>query len=174
MTLRYSTVIFKIHNISDCKKDKKGGASVSGVHHAEGIVEFRNVYMRYAPELPYALHNLSFITKPAEKIGIVGRTGAGKSTILQALFRICEPEGEVLIDGVNSAELGLHALRRSISVIPQESLLFSATLRINMDPFEEFTDEQLWDCLEQVCLGNSLYMGRGHVPKVPKVPRLLP
>ena len=118
----------------------------------EGIVEFRNVYMRYAPELPYALHNLSFITKSAEKIGIVGRTGAGKSTILQSLFRICEPEGEVLIDGVNSAELGLHTLRRSISVIPQESLLFSATLKVNMDPFEEFTDEQLWNCLEQVCL----------------------
>ena len=82
--------------------------------------------------------------------GIVGRTGAGKSTILQALFRMCEPEGDVLIDGVNSAELGLHTLRRSISVIPQESLLFSASLKVNMDPFREFSDEQLWNCLEQV------------------------
>ena len=69
---------------------------------------------------------------------------------------MCEPEGEVLIDGVNSAELGLHTLRRSISVIPQESLLFSATLKVNMDPFEEFTDEQLWSCLEQVSLESKV------------------
>jgi len=117
---------------------------------SNGVIEFRNVSLKYDPEGDYILRDLSFLTKPCEKIGIVGRTGAGKSTVLQALFRIVEPEGEILLDGMLTREMGLHELRRSISIIPQESLLFSETLRVNLDPFSEFSDDYLWDALEKV------------------------
>ena len=119
-----------------------------------GVLEFRDVSLKYDPnpDADYILHGLTFTTKPCEKIGIVGRTGAGKSTILQALFRMVEPEGEILLNGMLTKEMGLHELRRSISIIPQESLLFSGTLRANIDPFSEFGDEDLWDALEKVKL----------------------
>ena len=117
---------------------------------SNGVIEFRNVSLKYDPEGDYILRDLSFLTKPCEKIGIVGRTGAGKSTVLQALFRMVEPEGEILLDGMLTREMGLHELRRSISIIPQESLLFSETLRVNLDPFSEFSDDYLWDALEKV------------------------
>ena len=120
----------------------------------EGVIEFKNVKLKYDPESEYILYDLSFITKPCEKIGIVGRTGAGKSTILQALFRMVEPEGDILLDGILTRDMGLHELRKSISIIPQESLLFSETLRVNLDPFFEFSDEHLWDALEKVELKN--------------------
>ena len=126
------------------------GEVISNKNVTRGVMEFRDVKLRYDPDGDYVLHGLSFVTKPAEKIGIVGRTGAGKSTILQALFRMVEPEGEILLDGMLTSEMGLHQLRKSISIIPQESLLFSETLRINLDPFSEFTSEQLWDVLEKV------------------------
>ena len=117
-----------------------------------GVIEFRNIKLKYDPdpEAEYILHDLSFITRPREKIGIVGRTGAGKSTILQALFRMVEPEGEILLDGMLTSEMGLHELRKSISIIPQESLLFSGTLRGNLDPFFKFDDDHLWEALEKV------------------------
>ncbi|XP_063685261.1 ATP-binding cassette sub-family C member 4-like [Bolinopsis microptera] len=123
---------------------------VSNKVATSGVIEFRNVRLKYDPEGDYILRDLSFLTKPCEKIGIVGRTGAGKSTILQALFRMVEPEGEILLDGMLTREMGLHELRRSISIIPQESLLFSETLRVNLDPFFEFSDDYLWDALEKV------------------------
>ena len=124
---------------------------ISNKSVSSGVLEFRDVKLKYDPEGDdYVLHGMSFLTKPAEKIGIVGRTGAGKSSILQALFRMVEPEGEILLDGMLTSEMGLHQLRKSISIIPQESLLFSETLRINLDPFSEFTSEQLWDVLEKV------------------------
>lgn len=133
------------------------GDVVSNKSVSSGVMEFRDVRLKYDPLGDYVLHGLSFITKPAEKIGIVGRTGAGKSTILQALFRMVEPEGEILLDGMLTSEMGLHQLRKSISIIPQESLLFSETLRINLDPFSEFSSEQLWDVLEKVEL--KTYVG---------------
>ncbi|XP_063678313.1 ATP-binding cassette sub-family C member 4-like isoform X2 [Bolinopsis microptera] len=124
---------------------------ITNIRVNSGVIEFRDVKLKYDPEGDdYVLHGMSFLTKPAEKIGIVGRTGAGKSSILQALFRMVEPEGEILLDGMLTSEMGLHQLRKSISIIPQESLLFSETLRINLDPFSEFTSEQLWDVLEKV------------------------
>jgi ATP-binding cassette subfamily C (CFTR/MRP) protein 4 len=133
----------------DKTKDTKSSSKSNSL---TGVIEFRNVKLKYDPDpsADYILHNLSFITRPCEKIGIVGRTGAGKSTILQALFRMVEPEGEILLDGRLTSGMGLHQLRRSISIIPQESLLFSETLRMNLDPFIEFRDEQLWDALEKV------------------------
>ncbi|XP_020285395.1 probable multidrug resistance-associated protein lethal(2)03659 isoform X2 [Pseudomyrmex gracilis] len=116
----------------------------------EGKIEFKSVFLRYAPTEPPVLKNLSFVIFPREKIGIVGRTGAGKSSLIQALFRLAEMEGAIEIDGVNTNEIGLHDLRSKISIIPQEPFLFSGTLRRNLDPFDSYTDHLLWQALEEV------------------------
>lgn len=81
---------------------------------------------------------------------MVGRTGAGKSSIIQSLFRMAQNEGQILIDGVDVGVIGLHDLRKKISIIPQEAVLFSGSMRFNLDPFDERTDDELWDSLEQV------------------------
>jgi ABC-type multidrug transport system fused ATPase/permease subunit len=96
--------------------------------------------------------------EPGQKVGIVGRTGAGKSSLTLALFRMIEPaEGRIVVDGVDIREIGLHDLRSNITIIPQEPVLFSGTLRFNLDPFEKFSDSKLWEVLElahlKVCSG---------------------
>ena len=93
-----------------------------------GLIKFTDVVLRYRPELPPVLHGLSFAVSPSEKLGIVGRTGAGKSSMLNALFRIVELErGEITIDGCDITKFGLTDLRRALSIIPQSSVLFSGT-----------------------------------------------
>ena len=97
------------------------------------------------------LKNISFDIKEGEKVGIVGRTGAGKSSIIQALFRIVEPEvGSVYeIDNADALKLGLHTLRQRISVIPQTPFLFKGSIKTNLDPFHEKNEKQLWKVLEE-------------------------
>lgn len=85
-----------------------------------------------------------------EKIGIVGRTGAGKSSIIQAIFRLADLNGVIVIDGIETNNLGLHDLRNRISIIPQDPVLFSGTLRYNLDPFDERSDDELWSALADV------------------------
>nr|XP_023011971.1 multidrug resistance-associated protein 4-like [Leptinotarsa decemlineata]XP_023011972.1 multidrug resistance-associated protein 4-like [Leptinotarsa decemlineata] len=115
-----------------------------------GAITFKSTYLRYAPELPVVLKNLNTEIKPCEKIGIVGRTGAGKSTLISSLFRLAPIEGTIAIDGLDTGEIGLNDLRLNISIIPQEPILFSASVRYNLDPFEKQTDETLWKALENV------------------------
>ena len=114
----------------------------------KGSVEFKNFKVRYRPGLDLVLQGLTFSVKGGEKIGIVGRTGAGKSSLTLALFRIIEAaEGKIFIDNVDIAELGLHTLRSRLTIIPQDPVLFSGTLRINLDPFNKCSDNDLWTAL---------------------------
>ncbi|CAI4355401.1 BAP_1a_G0010670.mRNA.1.CDS.1 [Saccharomyces cerevisiae] len=113
-----------------------------------GQIIFENVDFAYRPGLPIVLKNLNLNIKSGEKIGICGRTGAGKSTIMSALYRLNElTAGKILIDNVDISQLGLFDLRRKLAIIPQDPVLFRGTIRKNLDPFNERTDDELWDAL---------------------------
>ncbi|KAH9063931.1 ABC transporter [Lactarius vividus] len=117
---------------------------------SKGKLEINEAVLKYRPELPLVLKGLSMSVEGGEKIGIVGRTGAGKSSIMVALFRIVElVSGSISIDGVDISELGLNDVRNAISIIPQDSTLFSGTLRSNLDPFGQHDDARLWDALRR-------------------------
>lgn len=130
------------HQTRLCIPDKKWPES--------GHIEFKHVKMRYDKSLPYILNDLNFVIKSEEKIGIVGRTGAGKSSIITALFQLVPIEGEILIDNLNIESVLFQNLRSKISIIPQEPVLFSNTLRKNLDPFDNYEDAVLWKALEEV------------------------
>ncbi|KAL6264110.1 hypothetical protein P5V15_004188 [Pogonomyrmex californicus] len=119
---------------------------------SKGEIKFDRVYLRYSESEPPVLKSLDFIIKPGMKIGIVGRTGAGKSSLIYALFHMAKLNGAIYIDNINTKKIGLHDLRNKISIIPQEPMLFSATLRDNLDPFHKFHDADLWSVLEEVKL----------------------
>lgn len=121
----------------------------------KGTVKMDNYSTRYRAGLDLVLKQISCDVKSGEKIGIVGRTGAGKSSLTLSLFRIIEAtDGKIEIDGLNIAEMGLHHLRSKITIIPQDPVLFSGTLRMNLDPFNWYSDEQLWEALDHAHLKN--------------------
>ncbi|CAF0904325.1 unnamed protein product, partial [Didymodactylos carnosus] len=125
-----------------------------------GEIEFQNYKLRYRPELDFVLKGLSVKIDSNERIGICGRTGAGKSSIFQAIFRLTDKttctDGQLLIDGIDINTLSLNQLRSALNVIPQVPVLFSNTLRYNLDPFNTYTDEQLWQALEDVQLKETV------------------
>lgn len=115
-----------------------------------GVVEFVNFQLRYREGLDLVLKGINFTAMSREKIGIVGRTGAGKSSLTLALFRIIESAGgKIIIDNIDISKIGLHSLRSRLTIIPQDPVLFSATLRTNIDPFHKFSDDEIWTALEQ-------------------------
>ncbi|XP_022904684.2 ATP-binding cassette sub-family C member 4-like isoform X1 [Onthophagus taurus] len=116
----------------------------------DGKLVFNDMGLRYSDDSPLVLRNLDIVVEPKEKVGIVGRTGAGKSSLIAALFRLASIEGEIHIDNINTAELNLQLLRSKISIIPQDPVLFSGTLRYNLDPFEEYSDQILYKALNEV------------------------
>lgn len=122
----------------------------------EGVIVFDNVNFSYSLDGPLVLKHLTALIKSREKVGIVGRTGAGKSSVISALFRLSEPEGKVWIDKILTTEIGLHDLRKKMSIIPQEPVLFTGTMRKNLDPFNEHSDEELWKALEEVQLKEAI------------------
>lgn len=122
----------------------------------EGDISFDNLTLRYAKNGVEILRGLNISIRPREKIGIVGRTGAGKSSIIQALFRLAYNDGTITVNGVDISTLGLHDLRQKISIIPQDPILFSGTMRNNLDPFQAASDADLWNALERVSQTNSM------------------
>lgn len=123
---------------------------------SKGEIEFNDLSLFYNDENKPAIKNLNFSIKSQEKVGIVGRTGSGKSSIIQALFRMPKITGSIKIDGIDTQSLMLHELRRNISIIPQDPILFSGSLRSNLDPFDENTDEAIWNVLAQVELKETV------------------
>nr|XP_006639066.1 PREDICTED: multidrug resistance-associated protein 4 [Lepisosteus oculatus] len=118
----------------------------------QGKISFEGVSFSYSSDGPVVLKNMKAVFESNEKVGIVGRTGAGKSSLISALFRLAEPEGNILIDNILSSEIGLHDLRQKMSIIPQDPVLFTGSMRKNLDPFNQHTDEDLWNALEEVQL----------------------
>uniref|UniRef100_A0A671PQ45 Cystic fibrosis transmembrane conductance regulator n=1 Tax=Sinocyclocheilus anshuiensis TaxID=1608454 RepID=A0A671PQ45_9TELE len=117
-----------------------------------GLITFDRVNFSYSSDGPVVLKNISAMFRPREKVGIVGRTGAGKSSLISALFRLMEPEGKIIVDRVLTSEIGLHDLRQKMSIIPQDPMLFTGTMRKNLDPFSQHSDHDLWNALEEVQL----------------------
>ena len=121
---------------------------------SKGKIEVVNLYMRYRENYDYALKNLNFTIQPGMKTGVVGRTGAGKSSIMQVLFRLVNPtKGFIYIDGQDIMQAGLHDIRKQMSVIPQSAMLFISSLKDNLDPFHEHSDEEITKVLHKVRLG---------------------
>jgi ATP-binding cassette subfamily C (CFTR/MRP) protein 1 len=122
----------------------------------QGEIVFKECILRYRPNLPLALRGLSIQIPSGSNVGVVGRTGAGKSTIMVALLRLVElSSGSITIDGIDISQIGLRLLRSSVAVIPQDPILFSGTIRTNLDPFQDFEDEQLSEALLRVGLHNN-------------------
>ncbi|CAF4225185.1 unnamed protein product [Rotaria socialis] len=127
-----------------------------------GSIVFDNMSFRYSDDSSWVLSNINISIEPGEKIGIVGRTGAGKSSIIQALFRMAELDGRILIDEIDTKQIPLYELRRHISIIPQDPVLFNDSLRINLDPFGEYSDIEIWSALNEVQFKFDLIEGLQH------------
>ena len=132
-----------------------------------GDISIENIVMRYRPELEPVIKGLSAHILPGEKVGVVGRTGAGKSSLVLCLMRIIELEkGRIVIDGADISKIGLEDLRSKIAIIPQEPLLFSGTVRDNLDPFNNYTDEEIWSALERASLRDVIMEDPAGLEKV--------
>jgi len=102
--------------------------------------------VRYAEHLPSVLKNITCTFPGRKKVGVVGRTGSGKSTLIQAIFRVVEPrEGSIIVDDVDICKIGLHDLRSRLSIIPQDPAMFEGTVRTNLDPLQQYSDSEIWE-----------------------------
>ncbi|RDX89485.1 ABC transporter C family member 3, partial [Mucuna pruriens] len=132
-----------------------------------GEVHIQELQVRYAPHLPIVLRGLTCTFTAGAKTGIVGRTGSGKSTLVQALFRLIEPvAGQILIDSINISLIGIHDLRSRLSIIPQDPTMFEGTVRTNLDPLEEYTNEQIWEALDMCQLGDEVRKKEGKLDSI--------
>ncbi|MCJ1306471.1 hypothetical protein MMC25_000114 [Agyrium rufum] len=146
----------RVIEYSQLETEDQGGEDPPAAWPTDGRLELDGVVAGYAPELPPVLKNLSFKVERNERVGVVGRTGAGKSSLTLAIFRFLEArEGHVYIDGLDISKIKLHELRSRLAIIPQDPVLFSGTVRSNLDAFDEHTDTELRDALERVHLINS-------------------
>ncbi|KAL1880523.1 hypothetical protein VTK73DRAFT_5723 [Phialemonium thermophilum] len=143
----------RVLEYAELETEPEGGDDAPSAWPAQGQIEVENITVAYADDLPSVLQNVSFTVKPGERIGIVGRTGAGKSTLAAVLFRLIEPrKGTVRIDGLDISTLKLAQLRRRLAIIPQDPFLFSGTLRSNLDMEGKLDDYDLLSALQRVHL----------------------
>lgn len=143
----------RIIEYANLPTEPQDGADPPAAWPSEGRLEVTDLVVGYAPDLPPVLRGLSFRVERNERIGVVGRTGAGKSSLTLALFRFLEArEGSITIDGLQISKIKLHALRSRLAIIPQDPVLFSGTIRSNLDAFDEHTDAELHDALQRVHL----------------------
>jgi ABC-type multidrug transport system fused ATPase/permease subunit len=160
-TEAYLTSVERLKDMTDLEQEKEHKTSASlkleDSWPSEGNLEFENVCLRYRPNLPLALNGLSFTAEAGRKIGICGRTGAGKSTISAALFRLCEIEsGKITLDGRDLSTLGMADVRgRRMCIIPQDPVLFSGSLRECLDPWGLFSDDEILDALQTVQVADA-------------------
>jgi ABC-type multidrug transport system fused ATPase/permease subunit len=136
--------------------ENKHGALLSKDFPKSGRFTFEKVSLRYSPSLPLALDGVSFDLPHGSKVGVVGRTGSGKSTLLVALFRLIQPcDGTMFMDGQPVNSVAVDALRQQLSIIPQDPAMFEGTLRLNLDPFHEYSDQQVRAVIHQVGLSET-------------------
>ncbi|KAJ5935251.1 hypothetical protein N7466_004798 [Penicillium verhagenii] len=146
----------RVIEYSNIELENQGGADVPAAWPTEGRLEVHDLVVGYAPDLPPVLNGLSFTVEKNQRVGVVGRTGAGKSSLTLALFRFLEArQGHIFIDGLDVAKIKLHDLRSRLAIIPQDPVLFSGTVRSNLDPFDEYSDTELTDALARVHLTSS-------------------
>lgn len=147
----------RVIEYSEIVTEDEGGADAPAAWPSNGRLEVHGLSVGYAPDLPSVLKDVSFSVDRNERIGIIGRTGSGKSSLTLALFRFLEArEGSIHIDGIDISKIKLHDLRSRIAIIPQDPVLFSGTIRSNLDPFDEHSDQELRDALQRVHLLDSV------------------
>ncbi|RAK99344.1 P-loop containing nucleoside triphosphate hydrolase protein [Aspergillus ibericus CBS 121593] len=143
----------RVLEYSAIETEEQGGHNPPAAWPTRGKVEVEDLVVGYAPDLPPVVDGLSFTMENNQRVGVVGRTGAGKSSLTLALFRFLEArQGRILIDGLDISQIKLQVLRSRLAIIPQDPVLFSGTLRSNLDPFHEYTDLELYNALERVHL----------------------
>ncbi|KAJ5892711.1 hypothetical protein N7504_009402 [Penicillium tannophilum] len=143
----------RVIEYSNIELENQGGVDAPAAWPTEGRLEVNDLVVGYAPDLPPVLNGLSFTVEKNQRVGVVGRTGAGKSSLTLALFRFLEArQGTISIDGLDVSKIKLHDLRSRLAIIPQDPVLFSGTVRTNLDPFEEYSDTELNDALARVHL----------------------
>ncbi|KAI5306338.1 hypothetical protein KEM56_001329 [Ascosphaera pollenicola] len=143
----------RLMEYSNLATETSEGADAPAAWPTEGRLEVENLHAAYAPDLPPVLKGLSFSVEKNQRVGVVGRTGAGKSSLTLALFRFIQYRaGTVYVDGIDISKIKLHDLRSRLAIIPQDPVLFSGTIRSNLDPFDQASDAELLDALEHVHL----------------------
>ncbi|XP_074600380.1 ATP-binding cassette sub-family C member 4-like isoform X2 [Brevipalpus obovatus] len=157
------TAVERIVEYTELPTEPEGGDNVPSDWPTRGSIDFEKVYLQYPTAPEPSLSDISLNIEAGEKIGVVGRTGAGKSSLLSCLFRLVEPSGTIKIDGIDITTIALQNLRKKISIIPQDPVIFAGTVRSNLDPFREHTDPELWEVLEDVQLKEKVKESHGEL-----------